>query len=78
MRLNSRYNGYSKEELIVTVATTTTLESINPATGEVVGSVPVTSTEEISGIVAKARVAQPMWNGLGLDARVFEIAHVEL
>ena len=70
MRLNSRYNGYSKKELIVTVATTTTLESINPATGEVVGSVPVTSTEEISGIVAKARAAQPAWNGLGLDARV--------
>ena len=70
MRLNSRYNGDSKKELIVTVATTTTLESINPATGEVVGSVPVTSTEEISGIVAKPRAAQPMWNGLGLDARV--------
>ena len=70
MLLNSRYNGYSKKELIVTVATTTTLESINPATGEVVGSVPVTSTEEISSIVAKARAAQPMWNGLGLDARV--------
>ena len=70
MRLNSRYNGHSKKESIVTVATTSNLESINPATGETVGNVPVTSSEDISEIVAKARAALPSWNAIGLPARV--------
>jgi len=54
----------------VTVATTSILESINPATGEVVGSVPVASMNEITEVVARARAAQPQWNALGLAARV--------
>ncbi len=54
----------------MTIATTASLDSINPATGEVVGSVPITSTEEISVVVAKARTAQPSWNEVGLAARV--------
>ena len=53
-----------------TTATTPTLESINPATGEVVGSVPVTPVDEIPGVVAKARDAQPAWNALGLEGRL--------
>ncbi len=53
-----------------TTATTPTLESINPATGEVVGSVPVTPVDAIPGVVAKARDAQPAWNALGLEGRL--------
>ncbi len=54
----------------MTTTATNTLESINPATGEVVGSVPITSVDEISSIVAKARDAQPAWKTLGLEGRL--------
>jgi succinate-semialdehyde dehydrogenase/glutarate-semialdehyde dehydrogenase len=54
----------------MSVATNTILESINPATGEVVGSVPITPTDAIAGIVEKARTAQKSWNELGLDKRI--------
>jgi len=53
----------------MTASATTTLESINPATGEVVGSVPTTPVEDIPQIVAKARVAQEEWNAIGLEGR---------
>ena len=54
----------------MSITATKSLESINPATGEVVGSVPVTSVEEISSMVAKARAAQTAWNALGLEGRL--------
>jgi succinate-semialdehyde dehydrogenase/glutarate-semialdehyde dehydrogenase len=54
----------------MTATATNMLESINPATGEVVGSVPVTPASDITNIVAKARTAQKAWNDLGLDARI--------
>ena len=54
----------------MTTATSTILESINPATLEVVGTVPVTPVDEIPSIVAKARNAQKAWAKLGLNARV--------
>jgi len=53
----------------MTAIATSTIESINPATGEVVGSVQITAVNEITEIVAKARAAQPAWNELGLDGR---------
>jgi succinate-semialdehyde dehydrogenase/glutarate-semialdehyde dehydrogenase len=37
------------------------LESINPATGEVVGAVDTTPVADISAVVARARAAQPAW-----------------
>lgn len=46
-----------------------TLESRNPATGEVVGQVPVTRVGDIAGIVARARAAQVGWSALGTDGR---------
>jgi succinate-semialdehyde dehydrogenase/glutarate-semialdehyde dehydrogenase len=55
---------------------TTTLPSIDPATGEIVGEVPVTPTEAITGIVARARAAQPAWQALGHDARAELLARV--
>lgn len=60
----------------MTIATTsatsagTTLDSINPATGEVVGSVSVSTPDEVRAAVAKARAAQPAWEALSLDERV--------
>ena len=54
----------------MTITATEILESINPATGEVVGSVPITPTAAIAGIVEKARTAQKSWNELGLDKRI--------
>ncbi|HIC55481.1 MAG TPA: aldehyde dehydrogenase family protein, partial [Gemmatimonadetes bacterium] len=47
-----------------------TLKSYNPATGEVVGEVPVTPASDIPAVVARARAAQPAWEELGLEGRV--------
>jgi acyl-CoA reductase-like NAD-dependent aldehyde dehydrogenase len=41
----------------------------NPATGEVIATVPVTSADEVRAIVARARAAQPAWEALGFDGR---------
>ena len=46
-----------------------TLKSYNPATGEVVGEVPVTPASDIPSVVARARAAQPAWEALGLEGR---------
>ena len=45
------------------------LLSYNPATGEVVGVVPVTDPALISDVVRGARLAQPAWNALGFEGR---------
>ena len=46
-----------------------TLQSINPATGEVVGSVTVTPEAEIAAVVARARAAQTAWGAFPVDER---------
>jgi len=45
------------------------LKSYNPATGGVVGEVPLTPADQIPGIVARARSAQPGWEALGARGR---------
>jgi acyl-CoA reductase-like NAD-dependent aldehyde dehydrogenase len=45
------------------------IRSLNPATGEIVGEVPVTRSSDIPAVVARARAAQPAWRALGLDER---------
>jgi acyl-CoA reductase-like NAD-dependent aldehyde dehydrogenase len=45
------------------------LESFNPATGELVGSVPLSSADDVSAAVARARAAQPAWEALGPRGR---------
>lgn len=47
----------------------TNLTSINPATGEPVGGVPVTPPAEIAAIVARAREAQKPWGNLAAQER---------
>lgn len=47
------------------------LESKNPAQNfESLGSVHITSQQDISGIVQKARTAQPAWQKIGLEVRI--------
>jgi acyl-CoA reductase-like NAD-dependent aldehyde dehydrogenase len=41
----------------------------NPATGEVIATVPVMSADEVHALVARARAAQPAWEALGFDGR---------
>jgi len=47
----------------------TSLKSYNPATGDVVGEVPITSLDDIPGIVERSRAVQPAWEALGHNDR---------
>ncbi len=49
--------------------TTAQLESFNPATGELVGSVSITPASEIPAIVARAREALASWESLSAQQR---------
>ncbi len=60
----------------LTASSKTTLQSINPATGEVVGEVPVATPAEIEAVVARARATQPAWRALGLQKRADFVAAV--
>lgn len=51
-------------------AQTSRLQSFDPATGEVVGEVPITPVEEIPAVVARAREAHAGWAALGLQGRL--------
>ena len=46
-----------------------TFESINPATGEVVGVFPLTTKDEVNEVVARAKVAAGRWADLSFRAR---------
>ena len=48
---------------------TTELSSVNPATGEVVGTVPITPVAAIPEIVGRARIAQAAWGAMTIDER---------
>jgi len=48
---------------------TQSFESLNPATGEVVGVFPNTSAKEVNEVVARAKVAAERWANLGFRAR---------
>ena len=41
----------------------------NPATGEIVRSIPVTTPGELAEMVARARAAQPGWEAIGFEGR---------
>jgi acyl-CoA reductase-like NAD-dependent aldehyde dehydrogenase len=45
------------------------IEVRNPATGELIGSVPAMSPADVAEAVARARAAQPGWEALGFDGR---------
>ncbi len=52
------------------------LHSINPATGEVLGEVPVTAPDQIHAAIQAARKAQPAWAALGVKGRVAALQKV--
>src|SRR5690349_15590427 len=41
----------------------------NPATGELVRTLPAVAPEAVAEVVARARAAQPAWEALGFDGR---------
>lgn len=53
------------------------LQSLNPATGEVVGEVPVTPPGEIPAVVSRARAAQVAWEALGPEGRADVLVKAE-
>jgi acyl-CoA reductase-like NAD-dependent aldehyde dehydrogenase len=55
--------------MAITDAASSSISVENPATGEVIRSVPVTPADAIPGVVARARAAQPAWEALGYDGR---------
>ena len=52
------------------------IECINPATGEVLGSVSVTSPEEVVGVVQRARIAQKSWATSTFKQRRAVLGHI--
>jgi acyl-CoA reductase-like NAD-dependent aldehyde dehydrogenase len=50
---------HSREEVVVKC----------PATGEVVGRVPVATADEVQAVAARLRTAQPAWQQMGVEAR---------
>src|SRR6201996_2349419 len=40
-----------------------------PATGQVVGSVPVATSVEVEAVATRLRAAQPAWQQMGIDGR---------
>jgi acyl-CoA reductase-like NAD-dependent aldehyde dehydrogenase len=49
--------------------TPTQIEVENPATGEIIATVPNNTPEQVAEIVARARMAQPQWAATGFDVR---------
>ncbi len=49
------------------------IESRNPATGEVVGTVPVLTEDQVNSSVRRARAASEAWAGLGFERRTKEL-----
>ena len=56
------------------VSSAAMLQSIDPATGEVVGAVPITPVEQIPVVIQNARTAQRRWAKRSLQQRVEVIA----
>ena len=50
-------------------AATTEIAVENPATGEVIRTVPVVTPEQLRAMVARAREVQPAWEALGFEGR---------
>ncbi|MFY9287256.1 MAG: aldehyde dehydrogenase family protein [Alphaproteobacteria bacterium] len=62
------------------MATASVLRSINPATDEILGEVPVTSMPQVKAAVDLARQVQPAWRKLGVEGRnkIFEKLYQEI
>jgi acyl-CoA reductase-like NAD-dependent aldehyde dehydrogenase len=54
---------------MATIQASNTIEVENPATGQVIRTLPVTPPAEVEAMVVRARAAQPAWESLGYDGR---------
>ncbi len=62
----------SVEERVPAEATNSDPHTIaveNPATGEVIGSIPIQGADDLAAMAARAREAQPQWEAIGFDGR---------
>ncbi|HUS68147.1 MAG TPA: aldehyde dehydrogenase family protein [Kofleriaceae bacterium] len=50
-----------------------TIDSVSPATGEILGTVPIAGADEVTAAVARARAASRRWAALGQDDRRAEL-----
>ena len=48
--------------------------SYNPSTGEIIGTVPIHTAEQVEAAVARARVASQSWSALSFEARKEQLA----
>lgn len=62
-------SGPYNPHMTTTITSTDTLDSYNPSTGELVGSVSVTPTDQVDAVIAKARQAAPAWASLSAQER---------
>jgi len=58
---------------VATTASTERLSSFNPATGELVGTVPIHTQADVDAAVARARVAAQQWGSRSFEARAEEM-----
>ena len=54
----------------MTIQTATSLRDLNPATGEVIAEIPITTPAQLDAAVARARAAAPAWAALPVDERL--------
>ncbi len=54
---------------MATIERTETIDVENPATGEVIRSLPVTTPDDVRAMAERARAAQPAWEALGFEGR---------
>ena len=64
-----RSNGRAKKASGGTATKTDELQSFNPATGELVGSVPTLTPRQVQGVVDDVAEVQPFWAQLSLEDR---------
>ena len=57
------------ETTMTTTQSTTSIQNLNPSTGELLAEIPCATSEEVHDAVARARAAQPAWEALGIEER---------
>src|SRR5215203_5717731 len=58
---------------VATTSSTERLSSFNPATGDLVGSVPIHTQADVDAAVARARIAAQQWSTRSFSARAEEL-----
>ncbi len=53
------------------------IKSINPNTGELLGTVPITDPEEVQHVVQRARAAQTSWADTPLTERIHQLKKIQ-